>query len=127
MAKADTTSITIRLADELVKWADSQPGTRTAVIEAALTNLRDGPVIVDNADAARVARLEAQIADLTAEVGRLRALSNRTTVDAVATKRIPVGQHAAGPVLQPTGLRVSGVVTPRFRPGTNADKATRSG
>lgn len=134
MAKADTTSITIRLPSELVKWADTQSGTRTDVVAAALTNLRDGPVIVDNADAERVAKLEQLVRDLTDKVASQeieligwRKLKPATMPTSNAEARRLALQHAAGPVLPPTGLPVRGEARPMFRPGTNADKATKSG
>lgn len=127
MAKADTTSITIRLPTDLVKWADTQSGTRTDVVAAALTNLRDGPVIIDEADADRVAKLEQSVRDLTAKVAsqEIELIGWRKLGKATVAK--PIAQHAAGPVLPATGLRVRGEARPMFRAGTNADKAAKSG
>jgi len=122
----------VRLPVDLLEWIKTQSGSKAEVIAAALVNLRDGPVIVD-IDAAKVAKLEAEVASLTEQRDQWRTRAKAIVeakagvpvprVDAVATKTI--GHHPAGPILEPR-LKVQGEARPFFRPGTAADKAAKS-
>lgn len=69
-----------------------------------------------------------RLAELEAEVKRLRALSVDRSIQAVGPKRAvnQIGRHAAGPILEPT-LNVRGTAKPFFRPGTTGEKAKKSG
>jgi hypothetical protein len=134
-----TKPVAARLPVELVEWMATQPGSQAEVIARALIALRDGvtgpgpdqrPVVLQGL----VAQLEAENARLTTERDQWRDRAKAIVdakagvpvprVDAVATKTI--GHHAAGPILEPR-LNVQGTARPFFRPGTNADKAAKSG
>jgi hypothetical protein len=57
-----------------------------------------------------------RVPELQAEVQRLRALSVKTTIDAVATKRAPQhSHHQSGPIYEPTGLKVQGNAPSMFK------------
>ena len=62
MAKTPTKAqVNVRLPIDLIEWIATQAGSQTDVITAALTNLRDGPVIIDGGE--RIAELEQALAD----------------------------------------------------------------
>ena len=51
MAKTPTKAqVNVRLPIDLIEWIATQAGSQTDVITAALTNLRDGPVIIDGGE-----------------------------------------------------------------------------
>lgn len=117
-----TKPVAARMPVDLAEWIETQ-GKAGDVIVRAVRALKDGPAPA-SFDAQLGPELQAEVASLQAEVKRLRALSVDTVKQAVAK---PIAQHAAGPVLPATGLKVRGEARPMFRPGTNADKAAKSG
>ena len=100
-------SITVRLPDDLHEWLTAQSGKQSETVLRALRALRDGPPAGAALDGHLVPELQSRV------------------TDAVATKRVPIDHHPAGPVLPPT-INVRGEASPFFRPGTNADKATKA-
>lgn len=122
MAKASNKQqVNVRLPSDLVEWIATQSGSQTDVITAALVNLRDGPVIVDNADAGEVAKLKAEVASLTEDRDRWRdrakaivSAADKEPTNAVATKRVravdPLKRHPAGPVMASAVPEVPGTV-----------------
>lgn len=127
-AKQTTKPVTVRLPVDLIDWIATQSGTQTDVIVSALQHLRDGPVIVDAADAARVAKLEDEIRKLCKALSdvaierdewrdRAKAIvsaADREPTNAVATKRVrdvdPLRRHPAGPVMASAVPEVPGNV-----------------
>lgn len=118
-----TKPVAVRMPVDLADWIETQ-GKAGDVIVRAVRALKDGPAQTSPLDAHLVPELQAEVASLRAEVKRLCALSVDTVKQAVAK---PIAHHAAGPVLPATGLPVRGTARPLFRPGTNADKAAKSG
>ena len=110
---AGTTSITIRLPNDVLAALDHQGGKRTDALVAVLRTWMAG---------GSAAAPDPRVAELQAEVTRLRALSVKTTVDAVATKRArdpdPQGRAVkalmGNPVFEPK-LTVQGMAQPRFK------------
>lgn len=124
--KAISLKLPIELHERLKAEAEAAGTTVTALlIEGVSGSTEPDP---------RVAELEATLATVTKERdewrNRAKAIVDAKAgvpvprVDAVATKTI--GHHAAGPILEPR-LNVQGTARPFFRPGTNADKAAKSG
>ena len=125
---AGTTSITIRLPNDVLAALDHQGGKRTDALIAVLrTWMAGGSAATPDP---RVAELETALAGQKAltEKWRKAAQAAMPMTDAVATKRVrdpdPMGRHQSGPVYEPR-LAVQGTAQPRFRPGTTADKAIK--
>lgn len=102
---AETTSITIRLPNDVLAALDHQGGKRTEALIAALRTWMAG---------GQTAGPDPRVAELQAEVARLRALSVKSTIDAVATKRVQRSEHQSGPIYEPR-LTVSGHTTSMFK------------
>ena len=111
MGNQNVTNVSARVAArvplDLAEWVAAQPYSQSELVVRALRALRDGPPAGAALDGHLVPELQSRV------------------TDAVATKRVPIDHHPAGPVLPPT-INVRGEASPFFRPGTNADKATKA-
>ena len=112
-----TQQVSVRLPNDVANWLNERPLSQAQMITRALRALKSGGGPVDPNP--RIAELEAEVARLREDSENWRAIKRATL------KR--VGHHPAGPVYEPK-LSVQGTTTrTNFRPGTNADKAAKSG
>jgi outer membrane murein-binding lipoprotein Lpp len=146
-ATTKSAKLSVRVPLDLVEWMATQPGTTGEVVVRGLTTLKAGVPVGAGLGAAiteqseRIESLEATVKDMETTIERLtkdrdqwreraKAIvsAGKEPLNAVATKTIPkqIGHHAAGPVLEPR-LSVSGMATPRFRAGSEGEKALKSG
>lgn len=120
---ADTTSITIRLPNDVLAALDDQGGKRTDALVAVLRTWMAGGSAAAPPDP-RVAELETALAGQKALTAKWQKAA-QAAIDPVATKRVLLASaHQSGPVYEPT-LSVQGQARPMFRNGSDAEKALK--
>jgi hypothetical protein len=125
--KAISLKLSVELLDRLKAKAEADGTTVTALlIEGVSGSTKPDP---------RVAELEAALATMTKDRDRWRQMAHEPMPEMITGVPMPTSnaearrlatQHPSGPVYEPR-LSVSGTAKPFFRPGTTADKATKSG
>ena len=128
---ADTTSITIRLPNDVLAALDHQGGKRTDALVAVLRVWMAGGSAAATGDTAALERAIVRVADLEEALAQSEARASKwqkaaqAAIDPVATKRVPLASaHQSGPVYEPT-LNVQGQARPMFRNGSDAEKALK--